>query len=266
MTLLRSCVAVLLLAASALCAPASATSYSTDQSDLWYIPAEAGWGIQLVERGDLIFATLFVYDPSHVPIWYGGTLYPTGASFTWSGANYQTTGPWFGNVPYDPAQFAAQMVGTMTWVATSTTTGTLTYTVNGVSVTKLIQRQNIVNDDFSGNFQGAIHRAVGNCTSPAGNGTTELSAGLFIDQVGTSMSVTTSDAQGVMCTYSGTLSQAGQMGSISGTYSCNTSDNGSFNMFELQVNISGITGRFAQSSSFTGCVGNGWFAGMRTSP
>jgi hypothetical protein len=266
MTVARAFLAVLALAASALFAPASATSYSTDQSDLWWNPSEAGWGIQFVQRGDLIFATMFVYDPSHVPIWYGGTLYPTGASFTWSGSNYVTSGPWFGNVPYNPGQFTASVVGTMTWVATSTTTGTLTYTVDGVSVTKLLTRQTIVFDDFSGNFQGAIHRAANSCSSPGNNTTTELSTGLFIDQVNTSMSITTSDALGAVCNYSGALSQDGQMGSISGTYSCNTSDSGNFNIFELQVNISGITGRFAQNSTFNGCVSNGWFGAMRNAP
>ena len=267
MKVLRPWLAILVLAASALCTPASATSYSTDQSDLWFNPAEQGWGIQLVQRGALIFATMFVYDPSHTPIWYGGTLYPTGGSLTWSGDNYVTTGPWFGNVPFDPSQFSPRIVGTMTWAATSILTGTLTYTVDGVSVTKLLTRQPFPPDDFSGTFQGAIHRATSSCSSPGDNTTNELGAGFFIYQVNnTSMTITTSDALGAVCTYSGTLSQAGQMGSILGTYSCNTGDSGNFNMFELQVNISGITGRFAQSSDLTGCASNGWFGAMRNAP
>ncbi len=144
MKVVRSFLAILLVAASANFAPASATSYSTDQSDLWWNQSESGWGIQFVHRGNLIFATMFVYDPSHVPIWYGGTLYPTGASFTWSGSNYVTSGPWFGNVPFDPMQVGSRIVGTMTWTATSTSSGTLTYTVDGVSVTKLLTRQTLV--------------------------------------------------------------------------------------------------------------------------
>ena len=124
MKLVRSFLAILLVAASANFAPASATSYSTDQSDLWWNSSESGWGIQLVQRGNLIFATMFVYDASKNPIWYGGTLYPTGASFTWSGSNYVTSGPWFGNVPYNPGQFTSRVVGNMTWTATSTSTGT----------------------------------------------------------------------------------------------------------------------------------------------
>ena len=56
------------------------------------------------------------------------------------------------------------------------------------------------------------------------------------------------------------------MGSIAGAYSCNNGDSGTFNMFEVQVNISGITGRFAQNSQLTGCVSNGWFGAMRNAP
>ncbi|MGH8799457.1 MAG: hypothetical protein ACREX7_04375, partial [Casimicrobiaceae bacterium] len=212
MRLARFFLAALLLAVSALLAPASATSYSTDQSDLWWNPAESGWGIQFVQRGDIIFATMFVYDPSHVPIWYGGTLYPTGASFTWSGDNYETSGPWFGNVPFDPAQVTNHIVGTMTWAATSTTTGTLTYTVDGVSVAKLLTRQTLIYDDYSGTFQGSTHRAASGCSSPGDNATTELATGLFVAQSGTSVNITTSDALGAVCTYMGTLSEAGQMG------------------------------------------------------
>ncbi len=140
---------------------------------------------------------MFVYDPSHAPIWYGGTLYPTGASFTWSGANYVTSGPWFGNVPFDPAQVSNRIVGTMTWAATSTTTGTLTYTVDGVSVTKLLTRQTLVFDDFSGNFQGAIHRAANSCSNPGTTRPTELSRRpVHRSRSDTAMSITTSDALG----------------------------------------------------------------------
>ena len=46
---------------------AFATSFTTDQSDLWYIPAESGWGMQLVQRDGVIFATLYVYDINNKP-------------------------------------------------------------------------------------------------------------------------------------------------------------------------------------------------------
>jgi len=65
--------ASLLFAIATVSTPAWPTSFSTDQSDLWYIPAEAGRGIQFVQRGSVIFATMFVYYQFNIPIWYVAT-------------------------------------------------------------------------------------------------------------------------------------------------------------------------------------------------
>src|SRR5690242_9632895 len=73
-----------LISLSLLATPACATSYSTDQSDLWYIPTESGWGIQFVQRGNIIFFTMFVYDATGKPIWYVGTISPTANPVIWS--------------------------------------------------------------------------------------------------------------------------------------------------------------------------------------
>jgi hypothetical protein len=66
---LRCALCVLGLAVSLFAPTALATSFSTDQSDLWYIVAESGWGMQLVQRGNIIFATLFFYGQSSTT-WY----------------------------------------------------------------------------------------------------------------------------------------------------------------------------------------------------
>jgi hypothetical protein len=54
MKTMRCMFASLLLAVATLSSPVWSTSFSTDQSDLWYIPAESGWGIQFVQRGSVI--------------------------------------------------------------------------------------------------------------------------------------------------------------------------------------------------------------------
>ena len=136
MKALRQAACVLLAAASLCASPAYATSFSTDQSDLWWIPAESGWGMQLVQRGATIFATIFVYGPTEAPTWYTATLNPTAISLTWTGTLYATTGPWFGTVPFDPASVTLTPVGTMTWNESYVDLGTVSYTVNGVPVTK----------------------------------------------------------------------------------------------------------------------------------
>ena len=45
------------------------SSFSTDMSDLWWIPSESGWGMQLVQQGSLIFATLYIYSSNGQPVW-----------------------------------------------------------------------------------------------------------------------------------------------------------------------------------------------------
>src|SRR5277367_7171482 len=118
MKLLRRAACILAAAAFFFATPAYATSFSTDQSDLWYIPAESGWGIQLVQRGSVIFATLFVYGPSGQPTWYTATMDYT-SNFVWTGNLYATTGDYFAIVPFNPADVTLTNVGTMTWAAQS---------------------------------------------------------------------------------------------------------------------------------------------------
>src|SRR5579864_5242834 len=140
-------------------APAAAVAFSIDQSDLWYIPAESGWGMQLVQRNSTIFATLFVYDPAGNPIWYVATMNPIAPS-EWSGDLYATTGPWFGTVPFNPASVTVTKVGTMSWTLGSfDDEGTVNYTVSGVSVSKNVIREPLVTEDYSGHFYGVIHQS-----------------------------------------------------------------------------------------------------------
>ena len=242
---------------------ASATSYSTDQSDLWYIPAESGWGMQLVQRGNLIFATIFVYDAAGNPTWYIATLSPTGTQFVWTGDLFATHGTWFG-APWNSV--SGGVVGSMTWSAQTVTTGNVSYTVNGVPINKSVIRQTLVNDDFSGRYAGGIHQDLSSCNNPIFNGSVVEDAGIVaIAQSGNSISIATTPVSGPACTYSGTLSQAGQMSAIDGTYSCGGGVSGTFQAFEMQVNITGFTGRFTASKPIGGeCATSGWFGGVRT--
>src|SRR5271169_5883577 len=165
MNALRHAACILLAAAHFLAPPAYATSFTIDQSDLWYIPAEQGWGMQLVQRGSFIFATLFVYGPSGEPTWYTAQMnYASG--LTWTGPLYATTGTYFG-APWDPAVSTITPVGTMTWTALTVDTGMLTYFVSGVTVVKNVVRQTLVLDYFGGFYIGGLHEDVTGCANPA---------------------------------------------------------------------------------------------------
>ena len=252
---------------------AIAASYSTDQSDLWWTNppgSENGWGIQFVQRASTIFATMFVYGQTGAPTWYTATMVPTPpGSDSWTGALYATTGSYFGAVPYNPGALTIGQVGTMTWTPASVTTGALSYTVNGVAVTKNLTRQTLVNESYigqTGRFAGGLHQDVTGCANPAFDGTSEVAGILAVSQTGTTVTISSSPTtSGVDCTYSGTLTQYGQMGNIEGNYTCSTGDAGSFDAFEVQVTQFSLTGRFSSSSRVAaGCQATGWFGGVST--
>ena len=121
---------------------ASDRSTSTNYQDLWWGgPAESGWGVNLAHQGNIIFATLFTYDSAGQPLWLvmDAGRRTTGAQYT--GTLYRTHGPAFNAVPFTPITAADNVpVGTMTFAFTTGNAGTMTYTVNGTSVTKAIQR------------------------------------------------------------------------------------------------------------------------------
>lgn len=264
MKMLRHAACVLLAAVSFLVAPAFATSFSTDQSDLWYIPSESGWGIELVQRGSVIFATLFVYGPGAEATWFTATMDAT-SNLTWTGTLYANTGPYFGIVPFDPMHVGITPVGTMTWAAQTVKTGTLTYSVNGVNVTKDVVRQTLVFDDFSGHYAGGFHRVFTGCANPTLNGTADLLGTTDITQNGTAITIEQDfPASGSNCTYAGVLSEAGQMGSLQVSFTCTDGTGGTGTMDEMQVTPFTIGGSFAATyTNPPGCQSSGWFGGYR---
>jgi len=111
--------------------------------DIWWAaPAgvEAGWGMNLTHQGDTIFLTWFTYAQDRSPLWMAATAVKT-AQGTYTGTLYQTTGPPFNSVPFDPTQVVATAVGTATLTFTDGNTGTFDYVVNGEEQTKAITRQ-----------------------------------------------------------------------------------------------------------------------------
>jgi hypothetical protein len=114
-------------------------SYSDNFQDLWWNPSEMGWGVNVTHQGDILFATLFTYDRDGTPLWLVMSAGGRTSSGRYTGTLYRTSGPAFDATPWPGVSQAP--VGTMTFAFTSGNAGTLTYTVNGTTVTKSIQRQ-----------------------------------------------------------------------------------------------------------------------------
>ncbi len=224
---------------------ASANTFTTDLTDLWWNANESGWGVTATHQREVVFLTFFVYGPDNRPTFFTATLSYTGqtgsGALNFTGPMHTTTGPWFGSGFFNPNAVSARQVGTATFTA-FVESATLTYSVDGVTVTKSLTRQTFRNNDLTGNYGGVFRETTAGCGNPSNNGTIEFAAGTSINTTATTMTMTTNN-NGFVCNWSGNYRQAGRMGSSAGTYVCGALQ-GTYDMVEIEANPQGITGRY----------------------
>ncbi len=104
---------------------------------------------------------------------------------------------------------------------------------------------------------------MASCTNPAGNLTVEEVAALIVTQSGSNVTLAYGNEGGAGCSFSGTLVQSGQFGTMSGNYTCTGGEFGTFDLFELNVGFNYLTGRVSTKGTNTGCQTTGYFAGIR---
>jgi hypothetical protein len=254
--------ACIAFASSIAIAPAHAAS-GYDLSDMWKHPLESGWGITLVQQDDVIFATLFVHRPDGSPAWYTAALRFLGLEaqtheMSYSGELYETRGTWFGSLPFSNA--GNRLVGTMSVVAPTMTTATLTYSVDGTTATKQIERFTFRNDDYNGIYVGAHSVTSTKCSNPADDGTRTAPTSYTISLTGNQMTILTSD-NARTCSYSGTYRQEGRLGRVDSTYSCSNGDVGAMSFEEMNIQRFAVMGRLFGANN-RGCHLAGSFAGV----
>jgi hypothetical protein len=259
--------------AAAMCvgfAPARASSYSTDNSDLWGNESESGWGIQFVQRAEILFATLYVYNTGGAPVWYAAVLQPTNGN-TWMGDLIQTSGPWFGTAPFNPAAVGVNRVGSMTFTATSDKTGLVSYSVNGTAVNKSISRQTIRFDDYTGDYAGMLSWAAEGCSNPADRGVFNNRIDFSVRHSGASLGMASQQegSTSPICTSNGSYDQDGQFGSTTQVTSSCTNGTGAgtqITYYEMNISPGIVTMKFTAPSSNAGskgCTLNGTMTGIR---
>jgi hypothetical protein len=269
----------LLAALAVLCValPARATTYSTDFTDLWYnAPAESesGWGVNVIQQYDTMFATLFVYGTDTAPRWFVAPAIqpsPAGSQNVFTGQLFQTTGPSFTATTFDPNAVTKTVVGTITFTFDTATTGTLQYVVNGVAVTKRIVRQTWRNNVLTGTYIGGLTATSTNC-SGVPNGAVLIFNALTVQHSGGQASMKVDFVNGTgqtsQCIFSGPYTQAGKLGSITGPWNCTVggaaSNAGNFTLSSLEANTNGFTGKFHGTDQF--CTYDGQFGGVRDVP
>jgi hypothetical protein len=246
--------------------PATATTTVTDYEDIWYnAPAESqsGWGVNIAQQDGVLFATLFVYGSDNTPRWYVATLQGAGDNVTFHGDLLSVgTGTFFG-APWTGIS-NVQNVGAMNFTFASATTGTMTYTVNGTTVTKSIVRQSLGSDALSGTYMGGVTGFGSTCGT---TGRVRVPGALVVTHtpptIAMSLTFNVSPNSGT-CSYQGTYSQTGSVGSVSaGSYHCDVNGvsnavTGSFTVDEIRATRNGWTGRITVVSpqcNYAGYIG-----------
>src|SRR4051812_21294635 len=105
---------VAVLASTLALSAAASTTFSTDYTDLWITPNESGHGMYIVQQGNTMFVTIFVYGGDTLPRWYfASSVTPVNGSTTsWSGGLYRSQGSSFA-APWNPSAFTIFQSGTL---------------------------------------------------------------------------------------------------------------------------------------------------------
>ena len=216
------------------------------RNDLWFPANESGWGVNILEQGETIFATLFVYDAQGKPRWYSasdlkriGSEFDPQASFV--GALQESTGPYFGT-SFNAAAVTRRNVGTMSFKVQADGSGLLTYGVDGVGVSKVVQRYAFRKNAMAGTYLG--HRM-----SPSG--TIDPVQITIADDGAFTMDTSNRGFDGA-CHYTAPMAQVGEQRRMEGEFTCTSGRVGHWVMSNVTVTFDGFT------SSFDG---NGWTGG-----
>jgi hypothetical protein len=253
MRTIRHLLAAFALLAVCFSAVPARASLGTNFTDMWWTPTESGWGVSVHQQYATMFLTFYVYGSDGKPVWYSGSADYNSSTQLFSGDLYRSSGPWFGGA-FNPAAVSRVKVGTIQFDATSVDTATLSYSVDGTTVVKSIERTFWAFEDFTAEYYGGLDYSVSGCSDPTSNGYFEQFGPLHVDHslVNSMTLVAHSQFTTATCTFTGAYTQAGHMGAVTGSFDCGGGVTGPMQVFEMERTGSGMTARFvAQSGSCT---------------
>lgn len=237
-----------------LCAMAfvmSGHAYAAIWSDMWWTPAESGWGLNVTQQANVMFLTWYVYRQNGQAVWYSGAVaagpvQPNGYP-VYIGSLFETTGPsQLG--PFDPALVQGRKVGDVTFIPLASHRATLSYTVDGVVITKSIERLTFAHIPLTGRYLGGL-KAGDTCGSISGFfGVIDLrvTAGVNADGVSGPLGIDIHGADGgYVCTLQGNYRQYGSIFQVATVAACNfIPGTGTLGINDLSRSDEGIQGDF----------------------
>lgn len=198
-------------------------------SDTWWNRNESGWGVNIADQGSVMFATFYVYGVDGSARWYTsalrrGALLPN-LYYRYDGDLYQTSGPFLGG-PFNPANVSSRRVGTASFLPTSAYSANLLYSVDGVAVTKSIERFTFNHIDLNGYYAGTYVVRQSTCFDVAVGaiGTMDLVLDPRVNADGLSGTLQTqvSIDGAAYCFLSGTYRQYGSVFAMLNASACTT--------------------------------------------
>ena len=114
---------------------------SQNYQDLWWVPNESGWGVNLAHQGDILFAAWFTYAADGSAQWLFGSNVPRLADGSFAGILYRATGTPYSQINGQPSLQTTAAVGNIAFRFSDGENGLMTYTVDGVPGSKNIVRQ-----------------------------------------------------------------------------------------------------------------------------
>lgn len=250
-----------------------------DITDLWWNPAESGWGMNVIQQGDTSFVTMFVYGADNQPTWFSASSLryvrfdAATEEFIHEGELFRTTGPAYGAGGFDPNAVTVRRVGYLQFrlsLSTARNTvyrGRVIYTVDNVEVTKPnLERASLRKSDHSGAYAGAFRFTTSGCTDASLNGEYVLYGPTTVTQSGTDQLAidVVRDGGTYACSYSGRYYQAGRNGVIpSGSFSCNDGARGTFAATDIASGLTGMSATLYAVYSSGGCRESVRFSGAK---
>lgn len=126
-------------------APANAQTFAVNKTSsaltgLWFNAAESGWGVGITQRNDKVFVTWYAYEANGTPSWYVMSDCPVIADGC-TGDMLRVSGGTPLTAAWNKPTLALPKIGTATLKFSSNDAGTLSYTLNGTTISKAITRQ-----------------------------------------------------------------------------------------------------------------------------
>lgn len=119
-------------------APSTCAGPGSNFTALWWNPAESGRGIIVDHQGATLFATIFDFSADARNMWLVASGLVKLADGSYSGPLYRTKGPAFNQTPW--STIGLSEVGAVTLRFPTANTGSVSYSIDGILVTRIIQK------------------------------------------------------------------------------------------------------------------------------